>query len=67
MGWFLFKHVYYSEEPAKWVSAENAFGFGSCGVAERQAPSASTTFVLCHHLPLLLGIIVSPWLDASIF
>lgn len=27
----------------------------------------STTFVLCHQLPLLLGIIASPWLDASIF
>lgn len=27
----------------------------------------NTTFVLCHRLPLSLGIIVSPWLDASIF
>jgi len=27
----------------------------------------STTFVLCHQLPLLLGVIASPWLDASNF
>lgn len=33
--------------------------------ARHQAQSAP--FVLCHQLPLLLGIIAFPWLDASIF
>lgn len=33
--------------------------------ARHQAQSA--LFVLCHQLPLLLGIIASPWLDAPIF
>lgn len=68
MGWVSFKHVRYSEESARWACAKPPTLDSAPVVllsARHQAQSAP--FVLCHQLPLLLGIIASPWLDASIF